>query len=278
LWVLGTIDDRVPVAPKWRLLAEGGAAAALVVAGLGWDTSLLGVGDFLLTVVWIVGVVNAFNLMDNLDGACGTVAMVSAAGVGLFATIKGQATIAGLAFALSGASAAFLHWNLARPARIFLGDGGSMVVGFLIAGLAMATARHASAGNAGVLVGALLVGVPILDTTLVSVSRWRRGVTLVTGGRDHLSHRLLLARRSPRSVAVTLALAQAALCSFAIAGYELGTEGVAAFAFGAFVAGVVAIFVLDTARWRPAGIAVGQEPEPIGGSAPEASSVGVDSG
>jgi hypothetical protein len=107
------------------------------------------------------------------------------------------------------------------------------------------------------LVGALLAGLPILDATLVSFSRTRRGVTLVTGGRDHLTHRLLLALHSPRAVAAVLALGQGLLCSAAIVGYELGEGAVAALAFAAFVAGVVAILVLDSARWRPAGIAVG---------------------
>ncbi len=175
LWVLGTIDDRGAVPPKWRVLAEGGAAAAVFAAGLGWDTSLPTVVDVVLTIVWVVGVVNAFNLMDNLDGACSTVAATAAMGIGVLAAIKGEVSVAALAFALSGACAGFLPWNLARPARIFLGDGGSMPVGFLVAALAMAAARRAPAGNAGILVGALLVGLPILDAALVVFSRIRRG-------------------------------------------------------------------------------------------------------
>lgn len=170
LCLLGTLDDRFAVPPKWRLMAEAGAASALFAAGLGWNTILSGPGDLVLTIVWAVGVVNAFNLMDNLDGACSTVAGVAAAGIGVLALIEGHPMIAVLAFALSGACAGFLPWNLAGPAKIFLGDGGSMPVGFLVAALAMATARHAQAGNAGILVGALLAGLPILDATLVSFS------------------------------------------------------------------------------------------------------------
>jgi UDP-GlcNAc:undecaprenyl-phosphate GlcNAc-1-phosphate transferase len=272
LCLLGTLDDRFAVPPKWRVLAEAGAASALFAWGLGWNTALTQPGDLVLTIVWVVGVVNAFNLMDNLDGACSTVAAVAAAGIGALAVIEGDALIAGLAFALSGACAGFLPWNLAGPAKIFLGDGGSMPVGFLVAALAMASARHADAGNAGILVGALVAGLPILDVTLVSFSRTRRGVTLVTGGRDHLSHRILLALHSPRSVAAVLAVGQGVLCSFAIVGYELGTEAVAGLALAAFVAGVVAILVLDTARWRPAGIAVGSPREPLGAAPASAAS------
>jgi len=197
LWLLGTIDDRFAVAPKWRLLAELGAAVALVESGLGWRTSGGGVVDFAITAVWIVGLVNAFNLMDNLDGACGTVGFVSAAGIGLLAAIHGQAALAGLAFALAGACAAFLRWNLAGPAKIFLGDGGSMPIGFLVGALSMATARHLRVGDASVLAAALLAGLPILDTALVAPRRharhrWTRSpdpppaaqAALTTSGRD----------------------------------------------------------------------------------------------
>ena len=262
MWAIGTIDDRVAVAPQWRLLATTVAAVALYVYGRGWATEAGAVVNVILTVVWVVGLVTAFNLMDNLDGACATVAAVSAAGIGILAVIKGQTIIAPLAFSLSGACAGFLLWNLQRPAKIFLGDGGSMSIGFLVAALAMASARHAPAGNAGLWVGALLVGLPILDVALVSYSRIRRGVPLVTGGRDHLTHRILLALGSPRRVAATLAVLQATLCGMAIVGYELGSGGVGGLAFAAFATGLFAVVVLDTVRWRPEGIAT-RPPEPV---------------
>jgi UDP-GlcNAc:undecaprenyl-phosphate GlcNAc-1-phosphate transferase len=258
LWLLGTIDDRWSVPPQWRLLAEAGAAGALMAAGLGWDTHLPGVLDFALTVVSVVIAVNAFNFMDNLDGACGTVTAVAAAGVGVLAAIKGEAAIAGLSFALAGACTGFLPFNLAGPARVFLGDGGSMPAGFLVAALVMASARHASAGNAGLLVGALFVGLPIFDATMVCFSRIKRGVTVVTGGRDHLTHRLLLRLRTPGAVAVALAALQAVLSGLAILGYELGETAIVWLALGVFAAGIAAILVLDMPRWRPAGIAVGE--------------------
>lgn len=276
LWLLGTVDDRIAVAPKWRLLSEIGAAVAMFVSGLGWKTSAGGLVDLLVTTVWIVGLVNAFNLMDNLDGACASVGGISAAGIGVLAVIHGQSTLAGLAFALVGACAVFLCWNLAEPAKIFLGDGGSMPVGFLVAALAVATLRRLNAGDANILSGALLAGLPILDTALVSVSRRRRGVTLLTGGRDHLTHRLLLALRSPRAVAATLALAQAMLCALAIVGDHFGVAVLGGLAVGAVSLGVLAIAILDTARWRPPGIALRQRnPVRPRTSAPQ---VGADSG
>jgi UDP-GlcNAc:undecaprenyl-phosphate GlcNAc-1-phosphate transferase len=255
MWLIGTIDDRRPVPPKWRILAALGAAVALNESGLGWRLAGGEAADLAVTALWVVGLVNAFNLMDNLDGACTTVAAVCGGGIGTLALIKGQPEVAALAFALVGACVGFLPWNLAGPARIFLGDGGSMPLGFLVAALAMAAARHSEAGHAGILVGALLAGLPILDVGLVMLSRTRRGVTIVTGGCDHLTHRLLLVLRGPREVAAVLAGLQALLCSLAILGYETGTIGVLACAVVAFVSAVGAILVLDTTRWRPPGIA-----------------------
>lgn len=257
MWLLGTVDDRIAVAPAWRLLAEVAAAAILYEARLGWE---IGRGDGLqvvLTVVWVVGCVNAFNLMDNLDGACATVACASCIGIGTLAAVHSQTTIAGMAFALAGACAGFLSYNLSRPSRIFLGDGGSMPIGLLVAGLTMATARHLYFADSSVLACALLVGLPILDTTLVSVSRLRRGVTVLTGGRDHLTHRLLGRLGSPQAVAACLAVVQLALCAAAVAGDQAGSVALYLIAGVAVAAGVAAIAVLDSAAWRPAGIAVG---------------------
>ena len=257
MWLIGTWDDRVPVPPIWRVLLTAGAAVALFADGLGWHTASSGPLDLALTVVWIVGLVNAFNLMDNLDGACSTVAAASSAGIGALAILKGDAALAGVSFALCGSCLGFLPWNLSGPARIFLGDGGSMPIGFLVAALAMAGARHSANGHAGILLGALLVGLPILDVALVSFSRSRRGVSLLTGGRDHLTHRILLVAQSPTVVARVLAGLQLALCGVALIGYELGTAGLAALAFVTFVAGLSAVVALDRTRWRPAEIAVG---------------------
>jgi UDP-GlcNAc:undecaprenyl-phosphate GlcNAc-1-phosphate transferase len=258
LCVLGTIDDRIAVRPAWRLLAEAAAASALYAAGLGWATSFPGAVDYLLTVASVLIAVNAFNLMDNLDGACGAVTATAAAGAGVVAILRGNAAVAGAAFALAGSCAGFLPFNLAGPAKIFLGDGGSMPAGFLVAALVMATAWRGSTGDPALIVGALLAGLPIFDAALVSYSRTRRGVRIMTGGRDHLTHRLLRYVQSPRAVAAAVAALQALLCSLAILGYKLGPEGVAWLGLGAFLAGALAIIALDTPRWRPAGIAAAE--------------------
>jgi UDP-GlcNAc:undecaprenyl-phosphate GlcNAc-1-phosphate transferase len=172
--------------------------------------------------------------------------------------------MAGLAFALSGACIGFLRFNLARPARIFLGDGGSMTIGFLVAALSMATATQPDVGHAGLLVGGLLAGLPLLDVALVIMSRLRRRVKIVTGGRDHLTHRILLRLGTARRVAATLAIGQAVMGGLAIFGSKVGADAIFASSFTIVTLGITLIAVLDTARWRPAGIASG----PLGSSVP----------
>jgi len=257
LLVLGTVDDRRPIAPRWRVLAEIAAAVALYSADLGWSVFDVAALDLLLTVAWVVGLCNAFNLMDNLDGASATVAGVSAAGVGAVALIYNGAELAALAFALAGACAAFLRFNLARPsARIFLGDGGSLLVGFVVAAAAMVASQGPAFHASAVLFAALLVGLAIFDTTLVVFSRRRAGVPLVTAGRDHLTHRLLSRLGSPRRVALVLGVTQAWLCGTAIVGAEVGSIALTAIASLAVACGGWGLAVLDSRAWRP------ERPEP----------------
>jgi UDP-GlcNAc:undecaprenyl-phosphate GlcNAc-1-phosphate transferase len=213
LCAVGIVDDRAHLGPGVRVFAEFAAAFALWQADLGWllfDESVL---NLALTTVWVVGLVNAFNLMDNLDGAAGSVGGMSATGIGVLAATQGEYAIAAMAFALAGACAGFLRFNLARPSRVFLGDGGSMPLGFILAAGVTAIPATDGFGTAAVFAVVPLVGLAVLDTALVVVSRVRRGVGVFTGGRDHLTHRLLDVLGSPQMVAFALAGAQAALCT-----------------------------------------------------------------
>ena len=216
LCAVGTIDDRAHLGPGVRVLAEFAAAFALWRADLGWLVWNGGFLDLALTTLWVVGLVNAFNLMDNLDGAAGTVGGVSAAGVGVLAATQGETAIAVMAFALAGACASFLRFNLVPPARVFLGDGGSMPIGFLLAAGIMAIPSMGGFGTAAVFAVVPLVGLVVLDTTLVVFSRLRRGVGIFSGSRDHLTHRLLDLLGTPQNVALALGGAQAVLCALGI--------------------------------------------------------------
>jgi UDP-GlcNAc:undecaprenyl-phosphate/decaprenyl-phosphate GlcNAc-1-phosphate transferase len=245
LCVVGVTDDRAHLGPAVRVLAEFAAAFALWQADLGW---MLWHGNFLdlaLTSLWVVGLVNAFNLMDNLDGAAGTLGGISAAGVGALAASQGETAIAAMSFALAGACAGFLRFNLARPAKVFLGDGGSMPVGFLVAAGLMAIPTTPGFGTAAVFAVVPLVGLAVLDTTLVVFSRVRRGVGVFTGGRDHLTHRVLTAVGTPRKVAVALAGAQAALCGIGFLLYDSTIVTVFAAATAYVLLGAATIAALE---------------------------------
>jgi len=245
LCVVGIIDDRSHLGPAVRVLAEFTAAFALWRADLGWllwEGNLL---DLALTTLWVIGLVNAFNLMDNLDGASGTVGCISAAGVGLLAATQGEMGIASMSFALAGGCAGFLRFNLARPAKVFLGDGGSMPLGFLVAAGLTAIPSTPGFGTAAVFAVVPLVGLVVLDTSLVVFSRIRRGDSVLTGGRDHLTHRLLDLMGTPQRVALALAGAQASLCLLGFLLFDSTIVTVFAASTAYVVLGVVAIAALE---------------------------------
>lgn len=258
MWIVGTIDDRIPLGPLTRLALEAGVGAGIWAVGLGWSAFNSDVASLALTIIWVVGVVNAFNLMDNLDGAAATVGGISAGGVAVAALIEGSPALAAVALALSGACAAFLVYNLQQPARIFLGDGGSMTIGFLLAALVMAVSRDVNGlGAAAVVAAAPLVGLVILDTTLVVVSRTRRGVKVMSGGRDHITHRLLGVLGSPRRVALALAGLQVALCGLGLVLLQGDTATVIGVGIVYIALGAIVVMVLDLHRftqpeWHPA--------------------------
>jgi UDP-GlcNAc:undecaprenyl-phosphate GlcNAc-1-phosphate transferase len=187
--------------------------------------------------------------MDNMDGAAASVVGISAAGTGALAVVAGDPTLAALCLGLAGACAGFLPRNLARPSRIFMGDGGSMPLGLLIAGASMKVASAGGLGAAGVLEAALILGLVILDTMLVIVSRRRGGRPLMTGGRDHLTHRLRTRLRTPRAVAISLAAAQLALCAATIGVAQAGVVGMLGLAGLAIAGAVWAIGQLEQQPW-----------------------------
>jgi UDP-GlcNAc:undecaprenyl-phosphate GlcNAc-1-phosphate transferase len=222
IWMIGTADDRLNLPISVRTLIEVGIAVLLFATGRGWDVFHNTPADLALTIVWVVGIMNAFNLMDNMDGASATTAAVSAIGAGALALLSGDTALAALAFAVAGACFGFLPRNLAKPARIFMGDGGSLLLGLLVARVTMAAVTRNYLGASGVIVAALLVGLVIFDTTLVTISRTRAGKSVLTGGRDHLTHRLVRHLGTPRRVAVALATVQLAICALTIGVSQAG--------------------------------------------------------
>jgi len=199
LFAVGVADDKITLKPATKLIAEIAVACVLLFFGyrLGWSQSLT--FDALLTVVWIVGVTNAFNLLDNMDGLCAGVALI--AGVTLLAGLDlasgvPQAIYLGL---MIGALAGFLVFNF-NPASIFMGDSGSLFIGLTFATL---TLGGTFSGNQSSLFSVLTAPVlvlliPIFDTTLVTIMRLLSGRPASQGGRDHSSHRLVAIGLSER--------------------------------------------------------------------------------
>jgi UDP-GlcNAc:undecaprenyl-phosphate/decaprenyl-phosphate GlcNAc-1-phosphate transferase len=255
LMAVGTLDDRSGLAPRYRIGAEVAAAALLWHYGLGWTFLSSEFEELVLTSIWVVGFTNAFNLMDNMDGAASTVASVCAGGIAAQSLVVGNdQALAVMALALAGACIGFLRYNLraGRPARIFLGDGGSMPIGFVVAALAMSIPVDEPIGWPVLLTAALLLGIPVLDTLLVVVSRTRRGVSVVTAGRDHLTHRLRMRLASPIAVAVALAVTQAVVSFVAISAARIGRTSIIAAALGCLLIGAAIVALLDSPQW-PAG-------------------------
>jgi UDP-GlcNAc:undecaprenyl-phosphate GlcNAc-1-phosphate transferase len=251
LWAVGTLDDRFTVTPLVRVIVEAAAGCTLYAAGLGWSFTGSGVADLAITVVWVVALSNAFNLMDNMDGAACSVALFSSLGTAVIALVLDDQTVAGLALALAGASLGFLRYNLAGPARIFLGDGGSMPIGFVVAATIMALPLGHSVGWHALGTGVLLAGLPLLDTSLVIVSRRRAGISILQGGRDHITHRLRRRLPSARAVAVTLGAIQAVLCAGALWLSQHGDSSAAVAWALLLCAGGASLAVLETRAWAP---------------------------
>lgn len=205
--LVGLLDDLRGV-PSWlRLGWEVLAAVGLWSVGVGTGLFPGDAGDIALTVLWVVGITNAFNLLDNMDGLSAGVATIAAVSIGLIAAVNGQFLVGALGFGLAGCAIGFLRHNF-HPARIYMGDAGSLFLGFMLAVLGLKL-RFDAPREVTFWVPIVALAIPILDTSLVVVSRLRHGRTPFTPGRDHISHRLV-AVGLPVPAAVGLVYAAAA--------------------------------------------------------------------
>jgi len=205
MFVTGLVDDRVGVSPVAKLIAQIAAASLLLIAG---HRLLPGISPLLsipITLVWIIGITNAFNFLDNMDGMAAGVAAIAATALAILMGIEGNMAFAGAALAVSGSAVAFLFYN-STPARIFMGDCGSMMLGFGLAALTLVySSSHTGLSlTALVVIPASVMAVPILDTALVTVRRMLVGRKVYQGGRDHSSHRLVALGLSERRAVLTL--------------------------------------------------------------------------
>lgn len=208
LAVVGLVDDFRNVSAAGRLVIEAGVAAAAFFAGARVHIFNDGV-DLVLTVGWFVVVTNAFNLLDNMDGGMASIAAVVSAAIATVALAEGQVLVGGLAVVTGTACVAFLIYNW-YPAQIFMGDAGSLFLGFMLAATALKLRpRVAHATSVTGLV--LLLSPALFDTSLVVISRLRAGRSVFVGGTDHTSHRLMRLGYGQRTTAAMLAVASMVL-------------------------------------------------------------------
>lgn len=234
LVVLGLIDDLRGL--DWQLrLAVQTAAALVVVFGFGWRLTLfidMPVLTGLLTVVWIVGITNSFNMLDNMDGLSGGVAAIAAsflAAVLLLTrepgTLAPQLFVAGLLLVLVGSLAGFL-WHNRPPAKLFMGDAGSYVVGFYL-GVAtvLATFAGGSSPRHAILIPLCVLAIPLYDTASVIWIRIRAGRSIFAGDKSHFSHRLVELGFTSRQAVLTIYLAELICGAAALLLVQVRTSG-----------------------------------------------------
>ncbi len=215
LFVAGLLDDVFHLPPLAKLAAQAGAATLVLVSGVRVEIISNDVAATALGVVWLIGMTNAFNLLDNMDGLAATLAAIACTFFAIDAfTVHPSHLVAVVSLGICFACLGFLPYNLRlrRPAAVFMGDSGSQVLGFGLASLGLAASWTVAGSTvATLLLPILVLAVPILDTTLVTVVRLLEGRPVTRGGRDHTSHRLVYQGLSDRRAVVLLCVVSAAL-------------------------------------------------------------------
>ena len=222
LGLMGLIDDLRGLQPWPRLVMQ--SLVAVVVSLLMLKANVIGVQfsnsfvNQMICILWIVGICNSINFFDNLDGgASGTVAL-STFGIGFIAYSEGQELITALSVVTFGATLGFLIWNK-PPAKIYMGDAGALFLGVIVSVLSIRLNPGISPTWNSVALLPILLAVPLLDTSVAVLSRLKRGISPFTGGKDHLSHRLMRKGFSKRGAAYCLWSMQASFVALALVIY-----------------------------------------------------------
>lgn len=253
LGAMGLFDDLRSLSPWPRLIAQTvvGTTVAFVIVQNGTVGTPFGSGstadsgswiNTLVTIVWIVGICNSINFFDNLDGAASGAVAIAALGVFVIAFDRGQELVSALSIVTAGATIGFLMWNKS-PAKIYMGDAGALFLGIIIS---VATIRL----NPGIVptwkslaIPVMLLAVPLLDTCVAVFSRLSRGLSPLTGGKDHLSHRLVRAGLTRPMAAISL-WASAGVCAVIAVGVYMYPDSWGSPLIGVFGAGWLLALVL----------------------------------
>src|SRR5580700_5902920 len=206
MFVLGLVDDIYHLTPVRKFAGQLLAAGLLISVGVVYPLCGSMTVNIVVSLLWLVGITNAFNLLDNMDGLSAGIALLSAGYLAVFFAIGGYRDQAVIVALSAGAIAGFLVFNFS-PARIFMGDSGSLFIGFVLGATSILDVTHVAAVPAFVLAPVTVLAIPIFDTLFVSVTRRLRGQAISEGGTDHSSHRLVrLGLRERRAVLLLYAL------------------------------------------------------------------------
>lgn len=239
---VGLADDLAPLKPQTKLIAQILVAAAIASFGLALNLTGYPLLNVLVTIFWIVGVTNALNLLDNMDGLAAGIASIAVGFRLVFFLMDGNVDGAIFAAIVLGAILGFLVFNF-NPASIFMGDTGSLFLGVLVSGLNLVGGLPYSRGLVSVLlVPVLLLLVPIFDTAFVTIARIVAGRPVSVGGRDHTSHRLVALGLSERTAVLllyALALGSGGIAYYSyLYGFSYGVVLVSLFTLGLIVLGL----------------------------------------
>ncbi|MFH1502688.1 MAG: MraY family glycosyltransferase [Candidatus Eisenbacteria bacterium] len=237
--VLGLADDANGMRPVVKLTGQTVAAAVMLLSGGVEGLPIPMLIGFPLALFWMVGLMNAFNFLDNMDGITAGLAAIASFGIFSLALGNGHTNTAIAAIAVAGGALGFLRYNFS-PASIFLGDAGSLFLGYVVGGLSLRAVAYADAGSPALLLPVLMLGYPIFDAFLVTASRVVEGRDVARGGKDHSSHRLARLGLTPRQTAATIYLISASLTGAAIylSFYHAGRPNLVAVATLAAVVGM----------------------------------------
>ncbi|MBN2393355.1 MAG: undecaprenyl/decaprenyl-phosphate alpha-N-acetylglucosaminyl 1-phosphate transferase [Anaerolineae bacterium] len=201
---MGFWDDRFSLSAGVKLVGQFIALALLIISGVSISVLPHPFLNLLATALWVVGITNAFNLLDNMDGLSGGIAAIAAAHFALMCAFTGQYLVGALSVAVMAACIGFLIYNW-TPATIFMGDSGALFLGFVLAAIGIKVDFPLNIPIVTWMIPLLVLAVPIFDTTLVTISRLRRRLNpLTTPGVDHTSHRLTYAGLTRREAVLVL--------------------------------------------------------------------------
>jgi UDP-GlcNAc:undecaprenyl-phosphate GlcNAc-1-phosphate transferase len=246
LGAMGLFDDLRSLSPWPRLITQTaiGAVVAFVIVENGTIGTPFGNGgtgdsgswiNTAVTIFWIVGICNSINFFDNLDGAASGAVAIAALGVFLIAFDRGQELVSALSIVTAGATIGFLMWNKS-PAKIYMGDAGALFLGIIISVTTIRLNPGITPTWQSLAIPVMLLAVPLLDTCVAVFSRLARGLSPLTGGKDHLSHRLVRGGLTRPMAAISLWSASGVCALFALGVYffagSLGSVLIAVFAAG----------------------------------------------